>query len=185
VEYSWARETARHVGSLVHRLLQRIAQEGPASWSDVRVQALQSYCERELSARGVPAEERTAAAARAVQALERTLVDPRGRWALSDAHREARSEWALSGMVGKQLINIVLDRSFVDDAGTRWIIDFKTGGHEGADVDDFLNREQARYAAQLERYARLVRELDRRPIRLGLYFPLLGGWREWGYKSGG
>jgi hypothetical protein len=26
-----------------------------------------------------------------------------------------------------------------------------------------------------------MRGLDSRPIRLGLYFPLLGAWREWSY----
>jgi len=36
----------------------------------------------------------------------------------------------------------------------------------------------ARYAAQLERYAQvLARET---PAKLGLYFPLMSGWRDWG-----
>jgi hypothetical protein len=38
---------------------------------------------------------------------------------------------------------------------------------------------QNRYRAQLERYAQVLGKLDPCPIRLGLYFPLLGGWREW------
>ena len=65
----------------------------------------------------------------------------------------------------------------------RWIVDFKTGSHEGADRDAFLDREQDRYREQLERYAAFVRALDARPIRLGLYYPLLGGWREWPYEA--
>ena len=28
-----------------------------------------------------------------------------------------------------------------------------------------------------------VRALDTRPIRLALYHPLLGGWREWAYED--
>jgi hypothetical protein len=42
-------------------------------------------------------------------------------------------------------------------------------------LDAFLDREQERYRGQLERYAAVLRKLDARPIRLGLYFPLLGG----------
>ncbi len=61
----------------------------------------------------------------------------------------------------------------------RWIVDYKTGTHEGADVEGYLDHEQERYRSQLERYAVLLRGLDSRPIMLGLYFPLLGGWREW------
>ncbi len=76
---------------------------------------------------------------------------------------------------------MVLDRSFVAD-GVRWIVDFKTGGHEGADVQAFLDRETERYREQLDRYARFVSSLDSRPIRLGLYHPLLRGWSEWRYE---
>jgi hypothetical protein len=39
--------------------------------------------------------------------------------------------------------------------------------------------KQERYRKQLEQYAALMRALDKREIRLGLYFPLLKGWREW------
>ena len=39
-----------------------------------------------------------------------------------------------------------------------------------------------RYRDQLNRYARFVSSLDSRPIRLGLYHPLLRGWSEWRYE---
>ena len=76
---------------------------------------------------------------------------------------------------------IVIDRTFVDAAGTRWIIDYKTGVHAGGEVDAFLDQEQQRYFPQLTRYANILQTMENRPIRLGLYFPLLGGWREWEY----
>ena len=76
-------------------------------------------------------------------------------------------------------VNVSLDRTFVDDAGIRWIIDYKTSLHEGGGLDAFLDRERERYRAQLERYAALMASTESRPIRLGLYFPLLAGWREW------
>ena len=46
-------------------------------------------------------------------------------------------------------------------------------------LDEFLDNERERYRAQLERYAQLMQALGDEPIRLGLYFPLLSGWREW------
>ncbi len=81
---------------------------------------------------------------------------------------------------------MTLDRTFVAD-GNRWIVDFKTGRHEGANADAFLAQEEARYRPQLERYARIVRGLDpSRPIRLALYYPLVeGGWREWAFEPPG
>ena len=70
---------------------------------------------------------------------------------------------------------LVLDRTFVTQDGTRWIVDYKVGAHEGADVEAFLDSEQIRYRGQLEAYGAA---LDPR-ARLGLYFPLVPGWREW------
>ena len=83
-------------------------------------------------------------------------------------------------------MSVAIDRTFIDEDGVRWIIDFKTGGHEGADVGAFLDNEQKRYREQLETYALLFRGLDSASevpaIRLGLFFPLLTGWREWDWQ---
>jgi len=43
----------------------------------------------------------------------------------------------------------------------------------------FIDRELEIYRGQLELYGRIVQRLDPTPIRLGLYFPLVQGWREW------
>jgi len=73
-------------------------------------------------------------------------------------------------------------RTFVDQDGTRWIIDYKTSRHEEEDVDAFLDQQQERYREQLEKYGALMGLHDDRAVKLGLYFPLLQGWREWVYK---
>ena len=98
-------------------------------------------------------------------------------------HTHARAEWRLTGVQNGKLVNIAIDRTFVDANNVRWIIDFKAGSHEGGDVEAFLENEQSRYRAQLEVYAAIlnamVGEPQPREIRLGLYFPMLKGWREW------
>jgi ATP-dependent exoDNAse (exonuclease V) beta subunit len=115
---------------------------------------------------------------RVVAALLQTLEDKRGRWLLG-SKREAHSEWRLTGLLEGELVDVAIDRTFVDESGVRWIVDYKTGTHEGGDLEAFLDREQERYRKQLEQYAALMRVLDNREIKLGLYFPLLKGWREW------
>jgi hypothetical protein len=60
-----------------------------------------------------------------------------------------------------------------------WIVDFKTSQHEGGNIQEFLDWEQTRYRAQLENYGLLLSGMGERMIWLGLYFPLLDGWREW------
>jgi len=96
-----------------------------------------------------------------------------------DSWHLVKSTPKVTGFVGGELVRAVIDRSFVDDNGVRWIVDYKTSRHEGAGLEAFLDSEQERYRPQLERYASLVRKLGSEPVRVGLYFPLLGAWREW------
>ena len=81
-------------------------------------------------------------------------------------------------MKAGDIVNVVIDRTFVDATGTRWVVDFKTSPHEGGDRETFLDEEVRRYEAQLRRYAHLARGLGPQPVRAGLYYPLLGAWRE-------
>jgi len=176
--FDWAREAAKHAGTVAHRLFAQVGREGLAAWDAARVAMLRPRIRTELAAEGVDDAELAGAAEAVAATLARALADERGRWLFDAGHAEARSEWALAGIEGNAIAHVVIDRSFVAN-GVRWIVDFKTGTHEGADVGAFLDREVERYRNQLERYARFVAALDSRPIRLGLYYPLLHGWREW------
>ncbi|MGI9247097.1 MAG: 3'-5' exonuclease, partial [Steroidobacteraceae bacterium] len=181
VEFDWASETARHVGTVVHRELQRLArrQAGLPGGGPAAVEALRLRYATELAELGVPQERRVAAATRVIDAVERTLADERGRWLLHEPHIEAQSEAAFSGRLGSEVVSVVIDRTFIDARGTRWIVDYKTSTHEGTGLEEFLDNERERYRPQLERYAALLRSVSDAPIRLGLYFPLLSAWREW------
>jgi ATP-dependent exoDNAse (exonuclease V) beta subunit len=69
-----------------------------------------------------------------------------------------------------------VDRVFRTVEDVRWIVDYKTSRHEGADREAFLDSERERYRGQLEAYARALASGE---TRLGLYFPVLSAWREW------
>lgn len=176
IEFSWVGETARHVGSVVHRWMQCIADDGIAGWTLERIEALRPRLARELERRGVPPADCATAAARAARALAQTLEDARGRWLLGP-HADAKSEYRVRLAAGNTVYSYIMDRIFRDEAGTRWIVDYKTSGHEGGDVEAFLDRERVRYAGQLARYAMALGKAE--STMLGLYFPLLSGWREW------
>ncbi|MEO6564430.1 MAG: 3'-5' exonuclease, partial [Casimicrobiaceae bacterium] len=179
VPFDWAAATAAAIGTVAHRMLAQVAREGPAAWTPARIAASHGAVDVALASEGVATAERNAAVVRVLQVLTRTLADGRGRWLFDPRHLDARSEWALAGLIDGDVSHVTLDRSFVAD-GVRWIVDFKTGRHEGGDPSAFLDREVERYRATLERYAHIMRGLDARPIRLALYFPLVeDGWREW------
>jgi ATP-dependent helicase/nuclease subunit A len=179
VEFDWVRETARQIGIVAHRLLRQCADEGLERWPTERIAAQRTRVVRELGGLGFTGAEAESAAGRVLGAVASTLADARGRWLFDPRHIDARSEYALTGIRDGAPVHVVLDRTFVDAEGVRWIVDFKLSQHQGAGRDVFLDNEQARYRAQLDAYAEIVRGLGAQPIRLGLYFPLLAGWREW------
>jgi ATP-dependent exoDNAse (exonuclease V) beta subunit len=134
-----------------------------------------------LAEQGVPDALRKQACERVMQSIMNTLNDERGRWLLNmdNSLREADSELALSGVVDGKVVNCIIDRTFIDDEGIRWIIDFKTSTHEGGDREGFLQSEELRYRHQLQRYATLMRAWKPgQPVKTALYFPLLCEWRE-------
>ena len=172
--FEWASELQRRVGIVVHRMLQEVqAREELAVREDTLRVALRSE--------GLDGEKLDEALTRAGVALENVVADERGRWILS-GHEDDQREYTLSTVVERKVRHFVLDRTFVDD-GVRWIIDYKTSTHEGSGRDAFLDNEQTRYREQMESYACVMRALDPRPIRLGLYFPLVQGWREWAFEE--
>jgi ATP-dependent exoDNAse (exonuclease V) beta subunit len=179
VEFSWVGESARHVGTVVHLFLQRMAHVGVEAWDAAHMARIDPVLRNALKQEGVAASELDAAHQRVRLALSGVRDDKRARWLLSGSHRDANSEYRLAGELDGAFVNVVFDRTFVDDDGVRWIVDYKTGMHEGGDVEAFLDSERERYRSQLERYARLLTPSEKRPIRLGLYFPMLKGWREW------
>jgi ATP-dependent exoDNAse (exonuclease V) beta subunit len=184
IEYDWSGRQARAVGVAVHRLLQVIAVDGPDAWPGQRVEGLAPLLRTLLAEHGSGEAERAEALEHALAALRLTLADARGRWLLDPQHADARSELAVSGWIEGRLVTGIIDRSFVDDAGVLWIVDYKAGRHEGGELDAFLDRERERYRPQLERYARLLAPHREGPVRLGLYFPQHAGWREWPAEAG-
>jgi ATP-dependent exoDNAse (exonuclease V) beta subunit len=176
-EFEWVTAAARHAGTVVHEELERIA---AGRLTLAAAAGREAAWARRLAELGVGRAQLADSLARVGRALAATAADPRGAWLLDPAHEGAASELGLSSERGGRIAAARIDRTFVDGAGVRWIIDFKTSAHEGTDLEAFLDQERVRYTPQLERYAELLGAREPgRAIRLGLYFPLHAAWREW------
>ena len=64
IEFSWVGDTARRVGSVVHRYLQRIAEDEAKDWNRKRIEGEKPAIRAALAARGVVDAEIDAATAR-------------------------------------------------------------------------------------------------------------------------
>jgi ATP-dependent exoDNAse (exonuclease V) beta subunit len=184
IEFSWAGETARHIGNVVHRWLQNIAEDKVDEWDKHRIENLHNIFKQNLIACGISGnnEEIESAVTRIKSALIHTVHDARGQWLLGP-QKDAQNELHMTTIIDGESVGLVIDRTFISMDGTRWIIDYKTSSHVGTDVEFFLDRERERYRIQLNRYAVMMSGVDTRAIKLGLYFPLLKGWREWVYEG--
>jgi ATP-dependent exoDNAse (exonuclease V) beta subunit len=176
-EFSWVGETARHIGTVVHAALESYAAVSELP-TKAAIEAERDFYIYQLRRHGVPEGDLPRATSIVIEALTRTVNSARGRWIFAAEHHDARSEWALTGIAAGRLTNVVIDRTFIDSDGMRWVIDFKTSRHEGGGLDAFLEQEMARYRPQLETYVALARGIDTTPVRAGLYFPLLDVFRE-------
>jgi ATP-dependent exoDNAse (exonuclease V) beta subunit len=177
VSFHWVGNTLRHVGTVVHQMLRRIAEDSADRWTVERIRGLRPSYRSALAAMGVTVSELSQAVDRVAESLAATLSDERGRWVLAGGERSA-CEFPVCGVVNGDLVSARIDRTFLDPDGTRWVVDYKTSSHEGAGADAFLDNERERYAHQLQTYQRLFTALENRPVRAALYFPLLHAWRE-------
>jgi ATP-dependent helicase/nuclease subunit A len=176
VVFDWAGETARRVGILVHAELQSL---DLGRHDETTVRSREGHFKRWLGLHGVPDEHLAGAVASVIAALLGVHGDARARWIFKTGYRDDLREHALSGLWRGEVVRAVFDRSFIDEQGTRWVIDYKTSGHSGGGREAFLDLQVERYRVQLERYAVLARRLGPEPVRVALYFPLMRAWREW------
>ena len=177
LEFSWAGETARITGIVIHQILQQVDAIGWDAWR--RRAAFDAQWRNQLLENGLPRHNLQAALTQIAAAIDNARDDPRAAWIFSPAHRDIRAEWPLTGVVEGRIAHVVIDRSFVDEHGARWVIDFKSSRHEGGNLDAFLDRERERHQPQMALYAEVVGALRAEQVKLGLYFPALRGWREW------
>ncbi len=179
IEFSWAGETLRVTGIAIHHILQGINDRNWREWKSRETGEIIDGGQTILVAHGLNGVELESACDSLKTAVENVKSDPQAEWIFSSEHKRIMTEWPLTGRVDQSLARVVIDRTFVDQSGVRWIIDFKSGRHEGRDRSRFVEREKQRYYSQMARYAQIIQNLEENKIMLALYFPLLKEWRQW------
>jgi ATP-dependent helicase/nuclease subunit A len=166
------------IGSLIHKILENIARQRLAWWLDLSLATRAHYIKNRLSQMGIAAKHLTVAVTTVQTAIHNTLNDNRGQWILA-AHTDSKTEVRLTAVLNGEVNQLVIDRTFIDVDGVRWIIDYKTSFYDGDNLEKFLDAEHAAYAEKMQMYHQAMRGIEERSIKLGLYFPLLNAWREW------
>ncbi len=167
-------QDAKNIGIVIHLILQKIAECGFEWWSQLHQE---NYIHYHLSQRVLHSALQNTKTI-VLNAIDQTLKDSRGQWILHP-HLDAKSELPITTHHENEVHMLVIDRTFVDTDGIRWIIDFKTSHPENISIDEFLHSEKNKYEEKMHLYSRAFQALDNRIIKMGLYFPLIPAWIEW------
>ncbi|HEU5281198.1 MAG TPA: UvrD-helicase domain-containing protein [Gammaproteobacteria bacterium] len=159
---------AERLGTITHRLLQKIGNEGLKAWpenAEAQTQLIQALM-RLYQWRSADAQE----AITTIQTMiNRVLNTEQGRWCLSP-HKEAASEFAITLLEAGKPSQLIIDRTFVDADENRWIIDYKTTPMHDKNINAFIKAETEKHQAQMQRYLSAMQAIESRPIKLGLLF---------------
>lgn len=164
------RETplARKIGELVHHGLKLLVEQG-TGWLPSSAQL--PFWVRELRPLCAAPAALNAALETVHGHLDKALQGSASAWLFFTAHSQAACELALCDYSGGYRRDFIIDRTFIDASGQRWIIDYKTttpmpGQHEA----DFVGEQTALYREQLENYARLLSISGAPAPRIALFF---------------
>lgn len=165
--------SAAGVGSAVHGILEHLHQASVQYWQDKNNDQRYQWVTGLLRYHALPEALLAEAADLVVTAVDNTVGDQRGQWLLSNRHQHSLAEQAYLTTASGNVKKLVVDRSFVDQQGTLWIIDYKTSRPlERESQAAFLAREQQHYRRQLLDYKQLLSSCyqHRYPVRTALYF---------------
>ncbi len=160
------------IGSLLHRALYRLSRAKPEHWQSIVAQP--AYWREKMQPLKLSNQVVEESIDQMQQQLESLISDKTAIWILDQNHHQAASEKGYVGLIEGEVLHVVVDRTFVDDNGVRWIIDYKTGQKPSQESEEnFFLRHAEYHKDQLERYARILLQFDGRPQRLALYFTAL------------
>lgn len=163
----------RHAGTVTHETLATIAETDVGQWNFEKVVHQRPLWQLRLSQLGLYGSGLEKAREKVEQAVTNAITCKDGRWLLDSSQRESACELELhSG--GRQLRRSIVDRTFIDKEGVRWIVDYKTAEATAGEIEEaFIAAQLERYRGQLENYRKLFYARGERNIRCALYFPLL------------
>lgn len=152
------------IGTFIHQFLQKLAELGTDWWTNHDDIQKINYIEYHLLQKGIHKNDIPTSIYIVLKAIQNTLSDEKGQWILKK-HTDAQCELSITTFLNNEPEILIIDRTFIDETGTRWIIDYKTTLSP--------DENKACYEKQLAQYRSALQQIEKVPIKTALYFPLL------------
>jgi len=159
------------IGTLAHRYMEIIAQQGVDAWPVSRVASLKPAMWHWLRQWGYAEGLASESAAQVERLLITTLNSVDGQWVLK-VRDSAAVELALTQLSGAEVNNHIVDRTFVED-GIRWIIDYKTTTLPVDATVQVLQLAAASHSKQLVTYSALFAQ-EGLQLKCAVFFMYIG-----------
>ncbi|MDF1645127.1 MAG: UvrD-helicase domain-containing protein [Pseudomonadales bacterium] len=171
---------ATAIGTLVHRALAQITQDGIKNWNQERFKKQLPVWRSQLRQLGVY-DGLDKAATIIEKQVSHCCTGQHGVWLLDNGHIDSQTEYPITVQTSTGYKQYRVDRTFIDEQGTRWIIDYKSSqpssdtdnNLESESLEQFLRRQANHYQKQMQAYYEGFQKLEDRAIKLALYYPAI------------
>ena len=162
------------IGKLVHESLQNYLTNNRLMNSD-NIAGLRKYWNRRLQLFSFEPGEISSALTKIELSLKNTLESEELRWVFDNDHEQSAAELALQNHSNGFVHTHIVDRTFIDKEGIRWIIDYKSSAPlADQSMETFIEEQLTLYAEQLSRYRSLFAKEANRGIKSALLFTSIG-----------
>ncbi|MBL4821703.1 MAG: UvrD-helicase domain-containing protein [Gammaproteobacteria bacterium] len=168
-------EHAAEIGTLIHNTLEAFANSPQSSINEDKLVNLRSFWRLRLRSL-IEHEEQLGAALQFVEeAVINSVNDESVNWIFNSDLEDSKTELALTTLSSGYPADYIIDRSFIDGVGVRWIIDYKTASRaDDQNLDSFIEEQCARHQAQLQNYQILFTQMEDRPVKIALFLTSIG-----------
>jgi ATP-dependent helicase/nuclease subunit A len=164
---SRATRLSAEVGNLVHQSLQNHVIHGP----DTSLQQTKQAWKARLIRSGYSNREVEAVIATTENLVKLSTSTDSFNWIFNNELEESEAELSINSLVGGYLHTHIIDRTFIDSANVRWIIDYKSAKQAPNETEAaFVNTQIDLHTPQLTRYKTLFSAIENRPIKTALLF---------------
>ncbi len=162
------------IGTLIHQGLENLVNTPNLLDSPLSIASLKQYWHRQLSQFEIDADSLANALQFIQSSLENCLSKKEVSWVFDSGLQDSRTEAPISRVFSDKIQHFVIDRTFVDRDGVRWVIDYKTAAPTPEhDIDEFITEQCRMHSQQLLNYRQLFSQMESRPIRTALLFTCL------------
>ena len=163
-------ESAAAIGTLIHNTLEAVVNSGERNINPEKLNNLRRHWRLQLSHHFNNEDDLNAAILFIESSIVNSLSNETDGWIFSADLEDSRTELALSTTSTGYTTNYLVDRSFIDAQGTRWVIDYKTAKcASDKSLDEFISEQRSQHRSQLENYQTLFKQIENRPVKTALF----------------